>query len=583
MKIKKGVLYLLLFVSVTAAVFMFNHQCGSDDHHDPVIEKWAEIFQPSVLSRKDRLAELEWFREVAKDIGGVAVKSTAEDIETHYWESRVLAKAFNEITGINVTHDVIPEGVLVDTIKDQVETGQFHYDIYVNDTDLIGWHLRTKRVVDLTGYMRGEGKAYTNPSLDLADILNIEFGQDFDGNILQIPDQQFANLYWFRHDWFSRPDIKQKFREKYGYELGVPVNWKAYEQIAEFFTNTPVDGKKVYGHLDYGKPSAALGWRFTDAWLSMAGVGDKGLPNGIPVDEWGIRVEDRIPVGSSVSRGGELNGPAAVYALEKYLDWLKKYAPPEALQWEWVDSGPVSARGDIAQQIFQYATWLSDPRYHTPGSPVCDKFGKPMWRVAPSPHGRYWNEGMKIGYQDPGAWTIPITTVGDKRAASWLWAQFCISKTVTLKKFLVGGTPIRKSTIFSDYISRHMDDYGGIIEFYRSSDEGKWTGSGRNVPCYPGMAPLWWKNIARAITGELTPQQAMDSLARQQDKMMDSLRMAAYSPRLNPEKPAEYWLNRPGKRPSDSPKAFRPAQKPQTMSYEAILNNWKRNDRKSMR
>ncbi len=31
-----------------------------------------------------------------------------------------------------------------------------------------------------------------------------------------------------------------------------------------------------------------LGWRFTDAWLSMAGAGDKGLPNGTPVDEWGM-------------------------------------------------------------------------------------------------------------------------------------------------------------------------------------------------------------------------------------------------------------------------------------------------------
>ncbi|WP_193216550.1 MULTISPECIES: hypothetical protein [unclassified Pseudoalteromonas] len=45
----------------------------------------------------------------------------------------------------------------------------------------------------------------------------------------------------------------------------------------------------------------------------------------------GIRVENRIPVGSTVSRGGALNSPAAVYALPKYIDWLKKYAPPEAL------------------------------------------------------------------------------------------------------------------------------------------------------------------------------------------------------------------------------------------------------------
>src|SRR3546814_13611431 len=56
-------------------------------------------------------------------------------------------------------------------------------------------------------------------------------------------------------DWFERADLKAKFKEKYGYELGVPVNWSAYEDIAKFFTEDvkEIDGKRVYGHMDYGK------------------------------------------------------------------------------------------------------------------------------------------------------------------------------------------------------------------------------------------------------------------------------------------------------------------------------------------
>ena len=98
------------------------------------------------------------------------------------------------------------------------------------------------------------------------------------------------------------------------------MNWSAYEDIAEFFTNDvkEIDGVKVYGHMDYGKKDPSLGWRFTDAWLSMAGNGDKGIPNGLPVDEWGIRMEGCRPVGSSVDRGGDTNGPAAVYSITKY-------------------------------------------------------------------------------------------------------------------------------------------------------------------------------------------------------------------------------------------------------------------------
>lgn len=573
---KRTALCIMLMAAIPAIVYllMLSGEKVSGENTPSLIAKWAGIFEPSVLSYEQRCTELEWFKKAALDLQGISVLSVAENIETHYYESRVLARAFRDITGIKVTHSIIPEGYLVPKITEQIEKNVRHYDIYVNDADLIGYHLRTKGVVNLSQYMLGEGAPYTNPYLDLKDFLNLEFGQDFDGNQLQLPDQQFANLYWFRYDWFSRKDIKKQFREKYGYELGVPVNWAAYEDIAEFFTNTKIDGKKVYGHFDYGKPSPSLGWRFTDAWFSIAGVGDKGLPNGLPVDEWGVRVENRIPVGSSVTRGGEVNGPAAVYALTKYIEWMNKYAPPEALTWEWHDAGPLCSRGDIAQHIFQYITWLSDSRFHTPGSPVCDKNGKPLWRVAPTPHGRYWDKGMKVGYQDAGCWTIPANTTGKQRAAAWLWAQFCVSKTVDLKKFTIGGTPIRKSTVMSDYLTEHKDDYGGIIEFYRSTDEAKWTGSGRNVAHYPRMSEVWWKNIAKAITGEVTPQQALDTVAQQQDEIMGSLHMAVYSPVLNKEMDRNYRLS--DHPPTVSPKPPRKRPKPVTVSYEELLKQWER-------
>ncbi len=35
-----------------------------------------------------------------------------------------------------------------------------------------------------------------------------------------------------------------------------------------------------------------------------------------------------------------------------------------------------------------------------PDLPVMNEDGTPKWRMAPSPHGVYWKEGQKIGYQD---------------------------------------------------------------------------------------------------------------------------------------------------------------------------------------
>jgi len=539
-------------------------------------KKWIDSeFQPSTLSQAEQMAEMEWFIKAAEPFKGMDINVVSETLTTHEYESKILAKAFTEITGINITHDLIGEGDVIEKLQTQMQSGKNIYDAYINDSDLIGTHFRYQQTVPLSDWMTGEGKDVTNPGLDVDDFIGKSFTTGPDGKLYQIPDQQFANLYWFRYDWFKRPELKAQFKEIYGYELGVPVNWSAYEDIAEFFSEKvkEIDGKRVYGHMDYGKKDPSLGWRFTDAWLSMAGAGDKGIPNGLPVDEWGIRVEGCNPVGSSVSRGGATNGPAAVYALTKYIDWLKKYAPPEAAGMTFSEAGPVPAQGAIAQQIFWYTAFTADMAKE--GTPVVDENGNPKWRMAPSPRGPYWEEGMKLGYQDAGSWTLMESTPVDRRKAAWLYGQFVISKTVSLKKTHVGLTPIRESDILHASFTERAPKLGGLVEFYRSPARVQWTPTGTNVPDYPKLAQLWWQNVADAVTGDKTPQQAMDSLAEQQDKVLERLERAGVQgecgPKLNKPQDPSYWLNLPG-----APKPKLANEKPQgeTVDYDELIKSW---------
>jgi glycerol transport system substrate-binding protein len=533
-------------------------------------------FSPSTLTKQQQLEELEWFVEAAKPFKGMSINVASETIATHTYESQVLAKAFTELTGIIITHDLIQEGDVIEKLQTQMQSGRNIYDAYINDSDLIGTHFRYGKVVPVSDMMEGEAKDYTLPTLDIDDFIGIDFTTGPDGKIYQLPTQQFANLYWFRADWFERADLKQQFLAKYGYELGVPVNWSAYEDIADFFTNDvkSLDGQRVYGHMDYGKKDPSLGWRFTDAWFSMAGTGDKGLPNGLPVDEWGIRVEGCRPVGSSVSRGGATNGPAAVFATAKYVDWLKAYAPPQAQGMTFSEAGPVPAQGNIAQQIFWYTAFTASMTEK--GLPVVNDDGTPKWRMAPSPKGPYWEEGMKLGYQDVGAWTFLKSTPEKRRLAAWLYAQFTVSKTVSLKKTLVGLTPIRESDIKSQAMTDVAPSLGGLVEFYRSPARKQWTPTGTNVPDYPKLAQLWWQNVAEAVSGEKTPQQALDRLAAAQDKVMARLERANVQgecgPKLNPEKDPNFWLNQPG-----APKAKLSNEKPkgETIAYDKLLESWK--------
>ena len=547
-----------------------------DMDHAANAQRWiTEEFTPSTLSPTEQTAEMTWFTAAAAPYRGMTINVVSETLTTHEYESETLARAFYEITGIKVNHDLIQEGDVIEKLQTQMQSGENVYDAYVNDSDLIGTHSRYGYVIALSDFMEGEGKAVTSPTLDLDDFIGISFTTGPDGKIYQLPDQQFANLYWFRHDWFSDPAIQAQFEARYGYPLGVPVNWSAYEDIAEFFTDhvQQIDGQKIYGHMDYGKKDPSLGWRFTDAWLSMAGAGDSGIPNGLPVDEWGIRVEGCRPAGSSVSRGGAANGPAAVYALQKYIDWLKRYAPPQAGGMTFSEAGPVPAQGQIAQQIFWYTTFTADMIKE--GLAVVNTDGTPKWRMAPSPHGPYWSEGMKLGYQDTGAWTLLESTPLPRRQAAWLYAQFVTAKTVSLKKTLVGLTPIRDSDIRSQAMTEMAPRLGGLVEFYRSPARVAWTPTGTNVPDYPKLAQLWWANVANAVSGESTAQAAMDSLAEQQDKVLERLQrhgvQGACGPQLNEPRDPQYWLAQPG-----SPKAKLAQEKPQgmTVAYDLLIKSW---------
>ena len=182
---------------------------------------------------------------------------------------------------------------------------------------------------------------------------------------------------------------------------------------------------------------------------------------------------------------------------------------------------------------------------------------------------------MQNGYQDVGSWTFFKGHDANKTAAAWLYAQFTTSRTVSLKKSIVGLTFIRNSDIRHDYFTQNANKYGGLIEFYRSPARVAWTPTGNNVPDYPRLAGLWWTNIASAVTGERTPQQAMDNLAEEMDQVMARLEragMAHCAPKLNPKSDPKKWLSDKG-----APWAKLANEKPkgETIAYGTLLQAWK--------
>jgi glycerol transport system substrate-binding protein len=99
-------------------------QAGMDE-----AKKWVgDEFQPSTLSQADQLKEMEWFVKAAEPFKGMEIKVVSETITTHEYESKTLAKAFTEITGITVTPDLIGEGVVIEKLQTQMQSNKNIYD-----------------------------------------------------------------------------------------------------------------------------------------------------------------------------------------------------------------------------------------------------------------------------------------------------------------------------------------------------------------------------------------------------------------------------------------------------------------------
>ena len=145
-------------------------------------KRWIDAeFQPSVLSKADQQKELDWFIKAAAPFKGLEINVLSETIPTHEYESKTLTKAFFEITGIKVNHQLLGEGEVVQAVQTQMQTNRNLYDAYINDSDLIGTHWRYQLAHNLTDWMAGDGAAVTNPNLDMADFIGLKFVTAPDG------------------------------------------------------------------------------------------------------------------------------------------------------------------------------------------------------------------------------------------------------------------------------------------------------------------------------------------------------------------------------------------------------------------
>jgi multiple sugar transport system substrate-binding protein len=218
-----------------------------------------------------------------------------------------LSKDFEAQSGIKMNFEFVPWPNFADRMLNELNSGGQLCDLLIGDSQWIGGSAENGHYVKLNDFFDAEGISMD----DFAPATVYAYSTWPKGtpNYYALPAMGDANGWFYRKDWFARPEIQAEFKEKYGRDLAEPKTQKELLEIAQFFQGREIDGQTVYG--------ASI---FTERGSEGITMGATGA-----LYAWGFKYENTP---GSYDMEGAVNSPAAVEALEFYKELYKTATPP---------------------------------------------------------------------------------------------------------------------------------------------------------------------------------------------------------------------------------------------------------------
>jgi len=443
-----------------------------------------------------------WYKKAAEPYGGTTIKVLAQGWEPNYYLRDVVGPKFTDITGITIDWELTSNELVMEKEMLDMEKGTGIYACTYDDQDMVGTWIKKGWVYDLTEFMGGHPEL-VDPWLDLDDIWSIPYCSDPRGHVLTIPCEYYPKTYVYRTDLFEDPTEKSNFKAKYGYDLKKPTYYDECLDAAEFFTRPDKD---LYGFVGGcgAKTHEALGFDFFESWFPTHGAQSVGLePYGKPVLPWGINVETW---GASMARGGMLDSPQAVKAIEDFLTLGVKDAPPGVEMMIYVEAAEQVAAGRVAQTV-TYTQFLS-----TFANPEVSKIAGKFKCDLPPVDREYWKPGMALAYADISGYCIPLHSKHPE--AAWLWMQFAVSPLNELERAKTINTTVRTSVLMDPALNAVDAKFGGVFSLLRDPEKAKlYVGTPTEIGEYAALLYIYYTVLGKAVAGELTPEECAKELA----------------------------------------------------------------------
>ena len=181
--------------------------------------------------------------EAAKPFEGTTVRVIV-NAEYVKYALTLIEKELMDTHGIKLEVEVIPGEAFVTKTLLEFTGGRSPWDLIMfNPTFFADYHRHFEPLEPFVKKL--------NLNLDLDDIAkeyqssNMYWG----GTLYAMPLDGDIHIMFYNKVAFERPENKQKFKEKYGYDLAPPQTWKQWDDQAAFFNGWGWDGSdnKLFG------------------------------------------------------------------------------------------------------------------------------------------------------------------------------------------------------------------------------------------------------------------------------------------------------------------------------------------------
>jgi multiple sugar transport system substrate-binding protein len=462
------------------------------------------VFSLSLTAYAGEVANPDWWTKAAEPYKGVTIRGVSESTPPSRAVSDIAAKDFEELTGIKVELEVTSWDEMYTKAINDIQAGSGIYDFIYIEQDIIYTYLQNEWLMNLTKMM-ADNPGLVYGQFDMDDFTSfINYFKDANGDVFGIPFEAFVKIYLYKKDLFEDAEVQAAFKEKYGWDLAPPKDFKQYGQIAEFFTQWGKDkGIELYGHTAQAKTHPCLAYEVEESIWPAWGVWN-----------WGINMENWK---ATSANGGTMDSDRAKEALAWYVDMLQ-YAPPGVKTYTWDETAAAIASGKVAQGFIygENAAWIATDESR---SKVVGNLG-----VALPPTYEGVMDDVKagkgyIGYYDGGALGIPISA--KNKEAALLFLQFTTRKEWAPEFAAIASRVVRKSTFDSARIKELDPKVSGYYSLFK--EYGPLFAGAPAFPMHPVLNEIQMNWIVKAVAGEVDAATACDEMAKEIDAKLAEL------------------------------------------------------------